>query len=207
MEFPLGKAVGVAYQDDAIPGDVCDDLVKFINKRPHLHRVGITVGGHMPDTKHCIDVYITPLNEQAKKKDIKKLKEFEDVLFNSFTKVLTEYCDNYAYLGEWTQRVDTGYQYQRYIKGEGFYKTHIDGGAFLPPPSDRRVLAAIFYFNTIEVGGGTYFDLHDYTCDAVRGRIAIFPAGFNYPHGGLVPESEDKHIVSTFICAPVDTHS
>jgi hypothetical protein len=203
MEFPLGKSVGIAYKDNAIPADVCDDLIKFVNKRPHLHRPGVTVGGHNPGVKNCIDAYITPNNEQAKKKDLKHLERFENILFSSFTKVLTEYCDNYSPFVEWTNRVDTGYQYQRYLKGEGFYKAHIDGSAFLPPPSDRRVLAAIFYFNTIEVGGGTYFDYQDYTCDAVRGRIAIFPAGFNYLHGGLVPESDDKHIVSTFICAPL----
>ena len=157
----------------------------------------------MPDVKNCTDVILSGANPYVVgKKESTKLAKFESKVFECYSEHLQKYFDSYPSLEGWTDRQDTGYQYQKYSKGEGFYKSHIDGAPYLKNDARTRVLASVVYLNTVEVGGGTHFDYHEFTCDAVEGRVVTFPATFTTLHGGLVPMSDDKHIISTFVFCP-----
>ena len=67
----------------------------------------------------------------------------------------------------------------RYSAGEGRFDEHIDVGDYA---SARRFL--------------TYFI---YQVTAKRGRIVMFPPTWQYPHSGMVPKSEDKYILTTYL--------
>ena len=89
--------------------------------------------------------------------------------------------------------VKAGYNLQKYLPGKGFYKNHCEnvGGE-----SVVRVLAWMFYLNTIKDGGGTYFTDYDYTTNAVEGRCVIWPAFFTHTHRGIVSKTETKYIAT-----------
>jgi hypothetical protein len=203
MEFnmPLGKGSGIAIEDGVFKPELCQEIIQFVYDHPHLAAPGRTMGGHMNDVKRSTDVSIDGRNDKANEEERAVLARFETELLEAYRLHLQKYFEVYGGMPEWQHRTDTGYQYQRYTKGDGFYKAHIDGAPYSKDSgrSNDRVLASVFYFNTIEVGGGTHFDYFDFTCDAVEGRCVTFPTTFLHLHGGLVPESDDKHIVSTFV--------
>lgn len=205
MMWPLGKGAGVCIHDNALDPDLCADIIKFFEERPHFQFPGRTFGGVQPETKLSTDSYIMRDNEFAQSDEEREiLGTYEDAVYEQYRAVLAEYITQYGtLLREWTMREDTGYQYQRYTKGEGFYRSHIDGAPYVGSGGDRRVLASVMYLNTVKKGGGTHFDYFDYTCDAVVGRILTFPATFLHLHGGKVPKSSDKSIISTFVYAPL----
>jgi len=84
----------------------------------------------------------------------------------------------------------------RYTAGEGRFDEHIDVGDYA---SARRFLTYFVYLNDVEEGGSTYFSNCDYEVEAKRGRIVMFPPTWQYPHAGLVPKSEDKYILTTYL--------
>ena len=203
MEFstPLGIGSGIAIEDGLFSPELCREIITFVEEHPHLAAPGVTVGGYMADVKRSTDVHLDGRNEKANDEEREVLGRFESSLLEAYRPHLQKYFALYDGIAGWDNRTDTGYQYQKYTKGDGFYTSHIEGAPWAVDrgASNRRVLASVFYFNTVEVGGGTHFDYFDFTCDAVEGRCVTFPATFVHLHGGLVPESDDKHIVSTFV--------
>lgn len=204
VTWPLGKGAGVCVHDNALDPQLCRDIIKFFEDRPHFQFPGRTFGGIMPETKLSTDSYIMRNNDMAQSDDERDtLGNYEDAVYEQYRPVLAEYISQYSsLLTEWTQREDTGYQYQRYTQNTGFYKSHIDGAPYVGVGADRRVLASVMYLNTVKKGGGTHFDYFGYTCNAVEGRILTFPATFLHLHGGKVPRSSDKSIISTFVHVP-----
>lgn len=206
MHWPLGKGAGICVHENVLPHKLCKSIIKFFEERPHFNHPGMTFGGVMPDVKHSMDAHLMAGNERIQnEEEFEFLSKAEDAVYRLYKVALAEYIQQYSTLtNEWHIREDTGYQYQRYTKGEGFYRPHIDGSPYSGPGGRERVLASVMYLNTVKKGGGTHFDYFDFTCDAVEGRIVTFPATFLHLHGGLVPKSSDKSIISTFVTCPPD---
>lgn len=204
--WPKGLGAGICIHDDALSTQLCSDIIEFFENRPHLQSPGRTYGGMMPDVKLSMDAYVDASDGRLASDEERELvKRYEDAVLESYRAVLVDYSEALEHLNEsWITRVDSGYQYQRYTQNEGFYKSHVDGAPYTNCP--ERVLASVMYLNTVQEGGGTHFDLFDYTCDAVVGRIVTFPCTFLHLHGGLVPESSDKSIISTFVSVPQPAH-
>ena len=90
---------------------------------------------------------------------------------------------------------------QHYRPGEGFHRWHCDwatdGEATEPI---RRVLAWILYCNTVPEGG-TEFHWQERHVEAVRGTLALFPAGLSHIHRGRISHSHSKTIATGWINA------
>ena len=202
--WPLGKGAGICIHENVLPSKLCKSIIKFFEERPHFQHPGKTFGGVTPEVKLSTDSHIMASNPYAETDEEREfLGKADHAIYELYRVVLAEYISQYLSLTrEWVHREDTGYQYQRYTKKEGFYKPHIDGAPYAGPGGAERVLASVMYLNTVKKGGGTHFDYFDFTCDAVEGRIVTFPATFLHLHGGLVPKSSDKCIISTFVKAP-----
>ncbi len=203
--FPLGLHNAIAYKDGVLSDFLCDSIIDFMEKEDNknLLRVGMTASGVESDHKVCTDGTISAFHPAVLEHQAPTLEILSSQIFSSFSPLVEEYCNNYEHMQFWTTRLDTGYQYQHYIKNQGLYKVHVDGSSFDKPGYSERVLAIIMYLNTVEEGGGTEFPLHDLTIGAVKGRVAIFPTNFNYPHSGLKPISNDKFIISSFMFSPL----
>ena len=205
LEFPLGISGAIAYKDNVLSDFLCNSIIDFMQKEENknLHRVGLTISGVLSDHKICTDATISSGHPSVLDHQKEILDVFSAQIFSSFSPVIEEYTKEYEHMNFWLDRRDTGYQYQHYVKEKGQYKVHVDGSSFDKPGFSERVLAVIMYLNTVEEGGGTDFPMHNLTVNAVRGRIAIFPTNFNYPHAGIMPISSDKHIISSFMYCPL----
>ena len=197
--FPKGLGGAIGYQDNVLDDWLCEEIITYVENHQSLLYEGPTIGGLNKEVKNCYDFGITYYSNLAETDEQRiELGRLNDLIFERFSPALEAYCARFEHLAEWTDRWDTGYQFQKYLAGDGFYKAHCDGGAYVWGEARNRVVAAVMYLNTVEVGGGTHFPLHDYTVAAVRGRVSFFPCNFTHPHGGLIPESSNKYIISTF---------
>jgi hypothetical protein len=198
MKFPAGIGGAIGYADNVLNDELCESIIEYVESHQHLMYEGPTMGGLNRSIKNCYDVGLGYYNNKADEQEKDELGELNRLVFESFTPSLEEYCLHYDGLTAWTNRYDTGYQFQKYLANEGFYKAHCDGGVYHEDGTSNRVLGVVMYLNTVEKGGGTNFPLHEVIIEAVRGRVSIFPANFTHPHGGLMPLSSDKYIISTF---------
>ncbi|MCP9930738.1 2OG-Fe(II) oxygenase [Cyanobium sp. AMD-g] len=88
---------------------------------------------------------------------------------------------------------------QRYAPGEGFYSWHCDWNTSDEATEPiRRVLAWILYLNTVP-DGGTEFHWQDHHVEAVKGKLAIFPASLSHLHRGRISQSHTKTIATGWI--------
>lgn len=81
----------------------------------------------------------------------------------------------------------------RYRVGEGFNAWHSDNIGRSP----TRVITAIWYLNTVERGGETWYKWQDRLIRPVEGRLLLCPVGWPFIHRGNPPESGPKYILIT----------
>ena len=81
----------------------------------------------------------------------------------------------------------------RYREGEGFFAWHSDNIGRSP----TRVITAIWYLNTVRVGGETDYRWQDVAVKPVEGRLLLCPVGWPFLHRGNPPRSGPKYILIT----------
>lgn len=89
---------------------------------------------------------------------------------------------------------------KRYPAGVGHFDTHVD---VADKGTALRALACFWYLNDVERGGETeFFDQAGNVLLSVkpqRGRMVIFPPMWMFPHRGVMPVSNDKFFLGTYL--------
>ena len=120
--------------------------------------------------------------------------EINDLIFNSLTRCIQDYKKQHPQIDQLaTWRYCQEYNLQKYNPGQAYHSIHCEN---MNPKSSLRILAWMFYLNTVTDGGGTYFDNYDLTMNAVQGRCVIWPAYWTHFHRGIVSKTETKYIVT-----------
>jgi len=88
-----------------------------------------------------------------------------------------------------------GFRLRKYPEG-GHFDWHSDTFDY---STCARVLAAVWYLNTPEVGGETQFKFQSKSVTPVRGRLALFPTSFQYIHRSAPTVNCSKYIVVSFL--------
>ena len=200
LNFVGHKSQHIAFVDNLLIEQDCSELIsECLRHYDKLFTNGPTMGGYDPSTKSSMDFNFSVENCDAVGVDPSIFGKHHVKIHDALKSAIALYLEAYPDLQQSTGLYDSGFRLQHYAKNSGFYRRHHDGAPWNNEPVNRRVLAIIVYLNTIYKGGGTGFIEHGLTVDAVAGRIAIFPATWTHPHSGLVPISNDKWIISTFI--------
>jgi hypothetical protein len=117
-------------------------------------------------------------------------------LHAAVSRVVSSVAAQFPSLQVWPLRC-TGYKIQHYKKNEGHFKWHFDA---LGPGAWDRQLAVIIYLNSVEDGGETCFHRQNLKVKPVAGDALFFPTFWTHMHCGEIARSEDKYIISSFIC-------
>ena len=117
---------------------------------------------------------------------------YQQEWFADFVICLNKYKKKHSYIEKipyWS--IDKGCNYQKY-KPNQYYKLehHEDSGY------GERMLAYMFYCNTIKNEGVTFFPQQKVKLKPEEGTVAIWPAGWPYSHVGIVTPTEYKYIVT-----------
>lgn len=189
-------ADAICVYENAMSDELCDDIWNFYYQNIDKASGGRTSGGYHPDTKRTLDFSNSEQIFTGKLRD--KYFEFDQKIYESLKKTTAMYIERYDWLKRCPDLLDTGYLWQGYKKGEGFYKEHTDGDNWSNPVKNR-VLAIVAYINTVEEGGETYFRYQDVSVKPIKGSVCVFPTHWSYPHQAMVPLSSDKLILSSFV--------
>lgn len=176
---------GIFVFDNAVSTQLCEHTIDLFNQDKKNHFKGLTGGGYNPLIKNTIDWYI---NGSLKNK-------YYSILNIALEKVLEKQWFYKKYNISWT-----GLQFQKNVKGKGFFKWHCDNDE--SDLNATRLLAPIFYLNDVEVGGETEFAYQNFKIKPKAGTLIIFPTTFQFVHRGKKPLSNDKFIITTFGITP-----
>jgi hypothetical protein len=203
LEFINGKSSYIAVAEGILSKEICDEVIsecKFFYK--HIFEPGPTLGGVNPLVKASMDFSYTTDLLQTHNIDSQILTKYHSVINDALMGSLAMYIDAYRELHHVPNIYNTGFRLQHYRKNTGFYRRHVDGDQWTISSEGARVLGAIIYLNDVERGGETEFPEHGIKVPAKAGSISFFPANWTHPHMGCTPVSNDKWIISSFICVP-----
>lgn len=187
----------IAVFDNAVSSELCQRLIRDFEANKMSFSPGATLSGYMGHVKTSADL---PLEMENVRDEwwASSLASDCDQIRDAFILAFNRYMEQFVDLHAPVFFSDTGLRAQHYMRGNGFYRRHVDSVPWEQGCSNR-VLAVILYLNTVEDGGATKFLNDGVTVQAREGRVLMFPATWTYPHQGLVPLSDDKWIVTTFI--------
>lgn len=134
-----------------------------------------------------------------------------NLVANAFNKANVDWFANFPYNDLYTHRrtIDGSTYYpllqiQKYDQNKGHYNGwHLEKQDF---NTTHRFLVFILYLNDVEVGGETAFLFKEegeddfFKVKPKAGTLVIHPASWPYIHKGCIPESDDKYILTTWLC-------
>ena len=165
-----------------------DDVVRYPDGTDNTRQPGSSGDNNVnPSVKDSIDrrmVFGYTSNSSA-------ANRVNNIVYNALVKYTNDYKEKFPELDELdTWQLYTSYNIQKYNKGGGYFKLHCENDG----ESNERMLAWMFYLNTVTDGGGTYFSNYDLTINAVEGRMVIWPAYWTHHHKGIVSHTQEKYI-------------
>jgi len=187
----IAAADCIFYVKEIISRDLCHTIIENY-KRDTRKRSGCTIGSR-GEKKSQDDVKIS-VDLEIKNQGV--WTEVHDRLHQAVCQVVMSVAAHFPSLQVWPLRC-TGYKIQHYKKNEGYFKWHFDA---LGPGAWDRQLAMIIYLNSVESGGETAFHRQNLKVTPVAGDALFFPTFWTHMHCGEIPKSNDKYIISSFIC-------
>jgi len=98
---------------------------------------------------------------------------------------------------EWS---DDGYVMSRYNKGD-ICAMHVDGQCPQPPINGLRIATLLFFLNTVDHGGETWFPMQKKKIKPTLGSAVMFPVSYTHPHSVLAT-LQKRYIIQTWIIDP-----
>lgn len=176
---------------ELISGDLCRSIIENYEQDLRKHP-GHTVGSR-GETKANDPVKIST-DLQITNQGV--WTAIHDELHLAVTRLVLSVATQFPSLQVWPLRT-TGYKVQHYRRNEGHFKWHFDA---LGPGAWDRQLALIIYLNSVADGGETCFHRQNLKVKPVAGNAVLFPTFWTHMHCGEIPRSEDKYVISSFVC-------
>jgi len=198
-DFPANDAI--ARYRNAIPSQLCDELVKLYENNVEMSFDGLTLSG-INKIKISREIYLA---DQDSDRTDAVCTPLDKELWANLSIITRDYQKKFDWLSDCPQLVDTGYKMQKYVSGEGRYGEHLDGDPWSTIVTGR-ICGVVCYLNDVADGGETYFRYQELKVKPEKGTVIIFPANWTHPHEALTPISNDKYIISTFIVAATLRH-
>ena len=136
---------------DALPHDFCNRVVNLFEANIDKASPGKTLTG-IEDHKVSLDIEISQAEHIDLWRDIDK--EFHKSVGDIVGQYMNEFAECFA---KTTQMIgDVGYAVRKYQQGTGFFGLHSDVNGL---KSNHRMLAVIWYLNTVSEGGEPWMNL------------------------------------------------
>jgi hypothetical protein len=174
----------IKIYDDALPSEVCDDMIDLYKSNPNLHEFKYEVGKNFNQfafTNH------QNLNMTLYSKILETISNSVNLYKSEIPE--THYWPNEYVFEEIRIKCYNPENKQRFEK-------HVDSFNLL---SSSRILAFLFYLNDVDKGGITEFMNLNFKVKPKKGRLLMFPPHWMYPHRGCPPVSNTKYICGSFI--------
>ena len=174
--------------DDALSSVDCKYIIDYMNTS------GLMKTGSVKTPEETRVVYKYKISSEMGI-DIQDKNPINDIIGISLHHQIEKYKELHPQLDQLAKwGVRETYNLQKYEPNQGYFALHCENAGLVD--GMKRVLAWMFYLNTVTDDGGTYFDNYDLTLNAVEGRCVIWPAYWTHMHRGIVSKTESKYIVT-----------
>ena len=191
----------IFYVKGLLTEDLCRTAIENYQRDPRRHP-GYTVGSRGENKSYDEVKVSTDLGIDSEG----VWTAIHEQLHQTVSRVVVSIAAQFPSLQVWPLRT-TGYKIQHYKRNEGHFKWHFDA---LGPGAWERQLALVIFLNSVAEGGETSFHRQNLRVRPVAGDALLFPTFWTHMHCGEIPRSEDKYIVSSFVCfeiPPADRES
>lgn len=175
--------------DNALPGDVCREMIRRFEAMEDQQYEGRIGQGQMSEhsIKRSTDLRISGNDDW---------KDIDAILFQSMGAALQAMAQQFPFFAVNRFR-DMGYNMQRTREGE-YYHWHVDSG---PGEFSQRQLVAVWYLNDVPgPGGETEFSLQNIKVTPHEGKLVLFPPFWTHIHRGVELEAGVKYLATTWLC-------
>jgi len=183
----------IYLEHNSLPNELCEEIIEMFENDDSQYE-GVTAAGLNKDVKNTKDLRI-PNNDKWNKILEVLTKELHRNL-NLYIKSLKTDLNDYSIFSK-NFLYENSFQIQRYIKNEGKYIYHHDHDIRFDQ-KDHRVITYLWYLNTVYQGGETEI-WKNIKIKPEQGKLLLFPASWTFPHSGLIPESNDKYIITGWL--------
>ena len=175
----------IEIYDNVLTHDECENIISYFNNsssiQPGTFGKSDTVDVNMKDSTDLVCTF-------------HETNSIIDCLYNG----LSYGTEKYVQSNQETESINSWHLYhkfniQRYYPNQGYHVPHCESDGL---DSNKRVLAWMYYLNTITDGGQTRFVTYDLNIDPIAGRLVIWPAYFTHIHHGIVSKSQTKYIAT-----------
>ena len=209
----------IEIYDESLSKSFCNHLINKFEKDDRK-RLGLTLNGTDLKIKNSSDVTISGKSDWMEE-EITIHKSLVSGLFNYVKKYpyhllstglkyekTNEWLTPNDILSETDEVVNNCIQdkyipdyinLQKYNKKEGHYN-HYHSEISGLDESLYRSLVFMFYLNDVKEGGETEFYHQKIKIKPKAGTLVLFPAGFTHTHKGNMPISNDKYILTSWVC-------
>ena len=174
---------------NALTSEECAKIISYMNEDGRL------APGRVMEPNTGKDIIFKEYKDSLDvRMDLREENEINKIILPSLTKCISLYTKKHPQMNNidfW--QVDPYYNLQKYEPGQGFHETHCENASKV---TSHRVLAWMYYLNTVKDGGGTQFDNYEIAVEAVEGRCLIWPAYWTHFHHGIVSKTETKYIAT-----------
>lgn len=180
----------IQIYDNALLDEECDEIIDFFESLPEEQTHEGQIFGFDHD-----DILVDKSYKDSRDYwgNFHQWNNVDKILASRLAENIKKYRETHKEVDNiavW--ELDHEYNIQRYYPNQGYHAPHCEHG---DAPS-TRVLAWMFYLNDVTDGGGTYFTNYDYTTQAKKGRLVIWPAYWTHTHHGVVSPTETKYIAT-----------
>jgi len=179
----------IQIYENALSKEWCEKIIKIFNENENEHTDGIVGSGLNKTTKVTKEMYFNKM----------PLSVYDKELFDNLHSYLIKYGKHNEIMSMLQADIDdTGYQLQKYVANEGFYKWHHDFSVKIRNNKlSNRIITYLWYLNDVQEGGETLFQ--NFKIKPKQGSLLLFPATWSYKHSGAMPISNDKYIITGWI--------
>ena len=174
---------------NALTSEECATIISYMNEDGRLSP------GRVMEPNTGKDIIFKEYKDSSDvRMDLREENEINKIILPSLTKCISLYTKKHPQMNNidyW--EVDHIYNLQKYHPGQCFSSTHCENASKV---TSHRVLAWMYYLNTVKDGGGTQFDNYEIAVEAVEGRCLIWPAYWTHFHHGIVSKTEIKYIAT-----------
>jgi hypothetical protein len=186
------------YIEKSLSKEICDKIIQLFENEKDK-KIGRMIGGIDLNFKNTLDFEIPAI--ESNWDDVLGVLQYELQLHINKYIEITKNIFGHNILKKYTCLFENCFNVQKYKANEGFYTYHNDFHIDIEQ-NNYRVLTFLWYLNDVNDGGETEM-LTNILIKPQCGNLLLFPATWNFPHRGLMPLSNDKYIITGWLCSKI----